>query len=83
MSGIAVTTLLNDGLFILLERADLPVLVAAIISSGVIAIVNYLMIDRLIFAANVAMPRRPHSSLFPSCPEMECRRYRTANVARA
>ncbi len=49
MSGIAVTTLLNDGLFILLERTALPVLVAAIISSGVIAVVNYLMIDRLIF----------------------------------
>src|SRR4029079_11941981 len=49
MSGIAVTTLLNDGLFILLERTDLPVLVAALISSGVIAVVNYLMIDRLIF----------------------------------
>ena len=48
MSGIAVTTLLNDGLFILLERA-LPVLVAALISSGVIAVVNYLMIDLLIF----------------------------------
>jgi succinate dehydrogenase / fumarate reductase flavoprotein subunit len=44
-----VTTLLNDGLFILLERTTLPVLVAAIISSGVIAVVNYLMIDRLIF----------------------------------
>jgi putative flippase GtrA len=49
MSGIAVTTLLNDGLFILLERTALPVLVAAIISSSVIAVVNYLMIDRLIF----------------------------------
>jgi len=41
--------LLNDGLFILLERTALPVLVAAIISSSVIAVVNYLMIDRLIF----------------------------------
>jgi putative flippase GtrA len=49
MSGIAVTTLLNDGLFILLERTALPVLVAAIISSGVIAVLNYLMIDLLIF----------------------------------
>ena len=49
MSGIAVTTLLNDGLFIMLERTALSVLVAAIISSGVIAVVNYLMIDRLIF----------------------------------
>jgi putative flippase GtrA len=49
MSGIAVTTLLNDGLFIALERV-LPVLVAALISSGVIAVLNYLMIDRLIFA---------------------------------
>lgn len=49
MSGIAVTTLLNDGLFILLERTALPVLVAALISSGVIAVLNYFMIDRLIF----------------------------------
>jgi putative flippase GtrA len=58
MSGIAVTTLLNDGLFILLERA-LPVLVAAIVSSGVIAVLNYLMIDRLIFTRrrrNASMP---------------------------
>jgi putative flippase GtrA len=58
MSGIAVTTLLNDGLFILLERTALPVLVAAIISSSVIAVVNYLMIDRLIFRRkrNAASP---------------------------
>src|SRR5262249_14095733 len=56
MSGIAVTTLLNDGLFILLERTALPVLVAAIISSGVIAIVNYLMIDRLIFRRSASTP---------------------------
>lgn len=49
MSGIAVTTLLNDGLFILLERTALPVLGAALISSGVIAVLNYLMIDLLIF----------------------------------
>jgi putative flippase GtrA len=49
MSGITVTTLLNDGLFILLERTVLPVLVAAVISSGVIAVLNYLMIDLLIF----------------------------------
>jgi putative flippase GtrA len=48
MSGIAVTTLLNDGLFIVLERI-LPVLVAALVSSVVIAVLNYLMIDRLIF----------------------------------
>jgi putative flippase GtrA len=60
MSGIAVTTLLNDGLFILLERTSLPVLVAAIVSSGVIAVVNYLMIDRLIFR------RKRHSAPTPA-----------------
>ena len=49
MSGIAVTTLLNDGLVHPAGAHALPVLGAALISSGVIAVLNYLMIDLLIF----------------------------------